>query len=155
MLRYKNIPLDVKTNEDGLCEVFMAGLPILGVVSKSQDVALLQALMSIDSVLDQSRRKPMRGDLVEINGEAKIIDHVGLERLSVYNLDSELDSYPLVTDDVVSWQTQVIVGHGETIPMPELGWSHVGVLEFTSYEDVEMRQGAFKYSKDVMVWTVV
>ena len=155
MLHYKGIKLDVKTNEDGLCEVFMAGLPILGVVSKSQDVALLQALMSIDSVLDQSRRKPMRGDLVEINGEAKIIDHVGLERLSVYSLNSELESYPMVTDDVVTWRTQVMIGHGETIPMPELGWSHVGVLEFTSYENVVTRQGAFKYSKDVMVWTVV
>lgn len=155
MLRYKDIALDVKTNEDGLCEVFMAGLPILGVVSKSQDVALLQALMSIDSIMDQSRRKPMRGDLVEIKGETKIIDRVGLERLSVYSLNSEFESYPLVTDDVVSWWTQVVVGNGETIPMPELGWSHVGVLEFTSYEDVEMRQGAFKYSKDVMVWTVV
>ena len=155
MLRYKNIRLEVEKNENGLCEVFMAGLPILGVVSKSPDVALLQALMSIDSVLDQSRRKPMRGDLVEIKGETKIIDHVGLDRLSVYNLDTEMESYPLVTDDVVSWWTQVMVGHGETIPMPELGWSHVGVLEFTSYEDVEMRQGAFKYSKDVMVWTIV
>ena len=155
MLHYKGIKLDVKTNEDGLCEVFMAGLPILGVVSKSQDVALLQALMSIDSVLDQSRRKPMRGDLVEINGETKIIDHVGLERFSVYSLNSELESYPLITDDMVTWLTQVIVGHGETIPMPGLKWSHVGVLEFTSYEDVEMRQGTFKYSKDVMVWTVV
>lgn len=155
MLHYKGIKLDVKTNEDGLCEVFMAGLPILGVVSKSPDVALLQALMSIDSVLDQSRRKPMRGDLVEIKGETKIIDHVGLDRLSVYNLDTEMESYPLVTDDVVAWWTQVVVGHGETIPMPELGWSHVGVLEFTSYEDVETRGGAFKYSKDVMVWTVV
>lgn len=155
MLHYKGIKLDVKTNEDGLCEVFMAGLPILGVVSKSPDVALLQALMSIDSVLDQSRRKPMRGDLVEIKGETKIIDHIGLERLSVYNLDTELESYPLVTDNVVSWWTQVMVGHGETIPIPELGWSHVGVLEFTSYEDVETRGGAFKYSKDVMVWTVV
>lgn len=155
MLHYKGIKLDVKTNEDGLCEVFMAGLPILGVVSKSPDVALLQALMSIDSVLDQSRRKPMRGDLIEINGEVKIIDHVGLERLSVYNLDTEMESYPLVTDDVVTWWTQVIVGHGETIPMPELRWSHVGVLEFTSYENVDTRQGAFKYSKDVMVWAVV
>ena len=155
MLHYKGIKLDAKTNEDGLCEVFMAGLPILGVVSKSQDVALLQALMSIDSVLDQSRRKPMRGDLVEIKGEAKIIDHVGLDRLSVYNLDTEMESYPSVADDVVTWWTQVMVGHGETIPMPELGWSHVGVLEFTSYEDVETRGGAFKYSKDVMVWTVV
>ena len=155
MLHYKGIKLDVKTNEDGLCEVFMAGLPILGVVSRSPDVALLQALMSIDSVLDQSRRKPMRGDLVEIGGETKIIDHVGLERLSVYNLDTEMESYPLVTDDMVTWWTQVIVGHGETIPMPELRWSHVGVLEFTSYEYVVTRQGAFKYSKDVMVWTVV
>ncbi len=155
MLHYKGIKLDVKTNEDGLCEVFMVGLPILGVVSKSPDVALLQALMSIDSVLDQSRRKPMRGDLVEIKGETKIIDHVGLERLSVYNLDAEMESYPLITDDVVTWWTQVMIGTGETIPMPELGWSHVGVLEFTSYENVEMRQGAFKYSKDVMVWTVV
>ena len=155
MLHYKGIKLDVKTNENGLCEVFMAGLPILGVVSKSPDVALLQALMSIDSVLDQSRRKPMRGDLVEIKGETKIIDHVGLERLSVYNLDTEMESYPFVTDDMVTWWTQVITGHGETIPIPKLGWSHVGVLEFTSYEDVEMRQGAFKYSKDVVVWTVV
>ena len=155
MLHYKGIKLDAKTNKDDLYEVFMAGLPILGVVSKSQDVALLQALMSIDSVLDQSRRKPMRGDLVEIKGETKIIDHVGLDRLSVYSLNSELESYPLVTDNVVSWWTEVIVGHGETIPMPKLGWSHVGVLEFTSYEDVEMRRGAFKYSKDVMVWTVV
>ncbi len=155
MLHYKGIKLDVKTNKNGLYEVFMAGLPILGVVSKSPDVALLQALMSIDSVLDQSRRKPMRGDLVEIKGEAKIIDHVGLERLSVYNLDAEMESYPLITDDVVTWWTQFVAGHGETIPMPELGWSHVGVLEFTSYENVEMRQGAFKYSKDVMVWTVV
>lgn len=155
MLHYKGIKLDVKTNEDGLCEVFMAGLPILGVVSKSPDVALLQALMSIDSVLDQSRRKPMRGDLVEIKGETKIIDHIGFERLSVYSLNSEFESYPLITDDAVTWCTQVMVGHGETIPIPELGWSHVGVLEFTSYEDVEMRQGAFKYSKDVMVWTVV
>ena len=128
MLHYKGVKLDVKTNEDGLCEVFMAGLPILGVVSKSQDVALLQALMSIDSVLDQSRRKPMRGDLVEIKGETKIIDHVGLDRLSVYNLDTEMESYPLVTDDVVSWWTQVIAGHGETIPMPKLGWSHIRVL---------------------------
>ena len=155
MLYYKGIKLDVKTNENGLYEVFMAGLPILGVVSKSQDVALLQALMSIDSVLDQSRRKPMRGDLVEIKGETKIIDHVGLERFSVYSLNSELESYPLITDDMVTWWTQVVAGHGETIPMPGLGWSHVGVLEFTSYEDVETRQGAFKYSKDVMVWTVV
>ena len=155
MLHYKGIKLDVKTNEDGLCEVFMAGLPILGVVSKSQDVALLQALMSIDSVLDQSRRKPMRGDLVEINGEAKIIDHVGRERFSVYSLNSELESYPLVNNDVVTWWTQVMVGHGETIPLPDLKWSHVGVLEFTSYEDVETRQGTFKYSKDVMVWTSV
>ena len=155
MLHYKGIKLDAKTNENGLCEVFMAGLPILGVVSKSQDVALLQALMSIDSVLDQSRRRPMRGDLVEIKGETKVIDHVGLDRLSVYSINSELESYPLVTDDVVTWWTQVIIGTGETIPMPELRWSHVGVLEFTSYEYVEMRQGAFKYSKDVMVWTVV
>lgn len=155
MLHYKGIKLDAKTNEDGLYEVFMAGLPILGVVSKSPDVALLQALMSIDSVLDQSRRKPMRGDLVEIKGEAKIIDHVGFDRLSVYSLNAEFESYPFVTDDVVSWWTQVIVGHGETIPMPKLGWSHTSVLEFTSYEDVETRQGAFKYSKDVMVWTVV
>lgn len=155
MLHYKGIKLDAKTNENGLCEVFMAGLPILGVVSKSPDVALLQALMSIDSVLDQSRRKPMRGDLVEIKGETKIIDHVGLDRLSVYNLDTEMESYPFVAEDVVTWWTQVMIGTGETIPMPELCWSHVGVLEFTSYEDVEMRQGAFKYSKDVMVWTVV
>ena len=155
MLHYKGIKLDVKTNENGLCEVFMAGLPILGVVSKSPDVALLQALMSIDSVLDQSRRKPMRGDLVEIGGETKVIDHVGLERLSVYSLNSELESYPMVTDDVVTWWTQVMIGTGETIPMPELRWSHVGVLEFTSYENVVTRQGAFKYSKDVMVWTVV
>ncbi len=155
MLHYKGIKLDAKTNEDGLCEVFMAGLPILGVVSKSPDVALLQALMSIDSVLDQSRRKPMRGDLVEINGEVKIIDHVGLDRLSVYSLNSELESYPLITDDVVTWWTQVMIGTGETIPMPKLGWSHVSVLEFTSYEDVATRPGAFKYSKDVMVWTVV
>ena len=102
MLHYKGIKLDVKTNENGLCEVFMAGLPILGVVSKSPDVALLQALMSIDSVLDQSRRKPMRGDLVEIKGETKIIDHIGFERLSVYSLNAEFESYPFVTDDVVS-----------------------------------------------------
>ena len=155
MLHYKGIKLDVKTNENGLYEVFMAGLPILGVISKSPDVALLQALMSIDSIMDQSRRKPMRGDLVEIKGETKIIDHVGFDRLSVYNLDTEMESYPLITDDVVSWWTQVMIGHGETIPMPKLKWSQVGVLEFTSYEDAEMRQGTFKYSKDVMVWTVV
>lgn len=155
MLRYKNIPIKVEKNENGLCEVFMAGLPILGVVSKSPDVSLLQALMSIDSVLDQSRRKPMRGDLVEIKGETKIIDHVGLDRLDLYSLNSELESYPLVTDGVVTWRTQVIIGNGEITLMPELTWSHVEVREFTSYENVETRQGAFKYSRDVMVWTVV
>ena len=93
-------------------------------------------------------------DIFNVTLDPKNIKAI-VERLSVYSLNSELESYPLVTDDVVTWWTQVMIGTGETIPMPELRWSHVGVLEFTSYENVVTRGGAFKYSKDVMVWTVV